>query len=76
MRRSVDVDEQMDLVRAMPLETGVLDTPAFLRALKAIGYDGPVTCEPFSQRINALPADQAADETMATMRRAFALAGL
>ena len=72
----IDVDEQMDLVRAMPLETGVLDTPAFLRALKAIGYDGPVTCEPFSQRINALPADQAADETMATMRRAFALAGL
>lgn len=72
----IPVDEQIDTVRMMPLETGVLDVVAFLRELAAIGYDGPVSCEPFSQRISSLPAATAAAETAATMRRAFAAAGL
>ena len=43
----VPIDEQMDGVRALPGETGVIDIAGFLKALQGIGYDGPVTPEPF-----------------------------
>jgi sugar phosphate isomerase/epimerase len=49
-------DEQIDTVRALPMETGVIDLVGFMRALREIGYDGPVMPEPFSQRINDLAA--------------------
>lgn len=74
--KGIDVDEQIDNRRLMPLESGVLDIKSFLEALKSIGFDGPVTCEPFSARINAMSADEALAETAATMRKAFALAGV
>lgn len=47
-------DEQVDTVRCLPLETGVIDLPAFMHKLEGMGYDGPVTAEPFSQRVNAI----------------------
>jgi sugar phosphate isomerase/epimerase len=47
-------DEQIDTVRRLPMETGVIDLPGFMRKLDEMGYDGPVTPEPFSQRINAI----------------------
>ncbi|MGN6561929.1 MAG: sugar phosphate isomerase/epimerase family protein [Thermomicrobiales bacterium] len=47
-------DDQIDTVRALPLETGVMDLAGFMGQLRAIGYDGPVTPEPFSQRLNDL----------------------
>jgi len=47
-------DEQEDTVRCLPLETGVIDLPAFMRKLEAMSYDGPVTAEPFSQRVDAI----------------------
>lgn len=49
-------DEQIDNVRALPLETGVIDLTGFMRRLAAIGYDGPVMPEPFSQRLESLAA--------------------
>ena len=52
----VPPDEQIDTVRALPLETGVIDLVGFMRALRDIGYDGPVMPEPFSQRLNDLAA--------------------
>jgi sugar phosphate isomerase/epimerase len=53
-------DEQQDLVRALPGETGVIDLAAFLGGLKTIAYDGPVVVEPFSERLKAMsPADAA-----------------
>jgi sugar phosphate isomerase/epimerase len=52
----VALDEQIDTVRALPMETGVLDLVGFMRALRKMGYDGPVMPEPFSQRLNALAA--------------------
>ena len=55
----VPVDEQIDNVRALPGETGVIDITGFLRALQAIGYDGPVVPEPFKQDLRALPSDEA-----------------
>ena len=36
------------------METGVIDLPGFMKKLAGMGYDGPVTPEPFSKRINAI----------------------
>ena len=47
-------DEQVDNVRRLPMETGVIDLPGFMKKLQALGYDGPITPEPFSERINAI----------------------
>jgi len=44
----VPVDGQIDSERRMPGETGVIDVGPFLRHLDAVGYDGPVMVEPFS----------------------------
>jgi len=59
----VEVDELVDNRRKLPGETGVIDLVGFLRVLSDIGYDGPVTPEPFSKRIAELPDDEAARET-------------
>jgi len=55
----VAVDQQLDGVRCLPGETGVIDIAGFLQALKAIGYDGPVTPEPFKKELKELPDDAA-----------------
>ena len=75
----IDVDEQEDLVRALPLETGVLDIKGFMDALKTLGYDGPVMPEPFSKRINDIAATDplaAAKETAESMKKLWTVAGL
>jgi sugar phosphate isomerase/epimerase len=50
----VPLDEQLDNVRRLPMETGVIDLPGFMQKLVGLGYDGPITPEPFSARINAI----------------------
>ena len=52
----VPVDEQLDGVRTLPGATGVIDIAGFLQSLQAIGYDGPVTPEPFVN-LSSLPSD-------------------
>jgi len=52
----VDRDEQLDQVRRLPMETGVIDLPAFMRKLDGLGYMGPVVAEPFSDRVNQVAA--------------------
>ncbi|MBC7807893.1 MAG: sugar phosphate isomerase/epimerase [Akkermansiaceae bacterium] len=42
--------------RTLPGATGVIDIAGFMGALKTIGYDGPVTCEPMASAIAALGA--------------------
>ncbi len=69
-------DEQMDLERELPAETGLTNVAGFLQALDAIGYDGPVTVEPFSQRISALPPADAAQAAADSLARSWQLAGL
>ena len=39
-------EEQQDLERALPLETGVIDAALPYRLFKENGYTGPVMCEP------------------------------
>lgn len=43
----VPIDDQIDSNRALPGATGVIDIKGFLMTLDQIGYDGPVTPEPF-----------------------------
>lgn len=40
-------DEQIDNVRRLPGSTGVIDIVSFMDALNGIGYEGPITAEPF-----------------------------
>jgi sugar phosphate isomerase/epimerase len=49
-------DEQQDLVRELPLATGVLDIVDFMQRLQRIGFRGPVMPEPFSAPLNELAA--------------------
>ena len=53
----VDRKAQIDNVRCLPMETGVIDLPAFIRKLDAMGYKGPVTTEPFNARLNEIAED-------------------
>lgn len=70
-------DEQQDLVRALPGETGVIDIAGFLQHLHAIGYDGPVVPEPFKKELADLPGDADRLRTVgATMDAIFRRAGL
>jgi sugar phosphate isomerase/epimerase len=55
----VAVEEQLDQVRRLPGATGVINIAGFLGALAEIGYDGPVTPEPFDKSLATLPAGQA-----------------
>lgn len=73
----VPLDEQIDSVRALPGETGVIDIAGFLGALRAVGYDGPVTPEPFKKELAELPSDEARLRTVgAAMDAIFRRAGL
>ncbi|HTQ11870.1 MAG TPA: sugar phosphate isomerase/epimerase family protein [Fimbriimonadaceae bacterium] len=53
----IDRDAQIDNVRRLPASTGVIDGAGFMRALQRIGYEGPVTPEPFSKELTELPSD-------------------
>lgn len=72
----VPIDEQIDNVRALPGETGVLEIGPFMQALAEIGYDGPVTAEPFSQRVREMAPEAAVAATAAAVRQAWAAANL
>lgn len=48
-------DKLIDNERFLPGETGVIDIVNFLKTLKEIAYDGPITPEPFNKRVNLLP---------------------
>jgi sugar phosphate isomerase/epimerase len=71
-------DDQFDTLRALPMETGVIDLVGFMQALQKSGYDGPVMPEPFSQRIYDLAAtdpEAAAREAARSMDALWRAAG-
>ncbi len=67
-------EEQIDNDRRLPGESGVIDLVGFLRGLKAIGYTGPVTPEPFSKRVREMGPEEAiratADALLGVWRQA------
>lgn len=72
----IAIDDQIDNVRCLPMETEVIDLPGFLRALTRIGYDGPVVVEPFSQRLANLTPHEACALTAESLRTAWQAAKL
>jgi sugar phosphate isomerase/epimerase len=74
--RGVPVDEHVDSERAMPGETGVIDIESFLQCLDAVGYDGPVMVEPFSDELNAMDPQAAAERTMDSLETILDRAGI
>lgn len=73
----IPVDAQIDNVRDVPGATGVIDIAGFLRTLKEIGYDGPVTPEPFKKELKDLPSDEERLKTVGrSMEDIFRKAGL
>lgn len=75
--KGVPIDEQIDNVRRLPGETGVIDLAGFLKALDKIGYDGPITPEPFSERVNKMDdPEEAVRATIEGLNKAWREAGL
>lgn len=69
-------DEQIDNERALPGETGVMDIAGFLQTLRDIYYEGPITTEPFSQRVRDMTDEDAIRATSAAMDAVWQQAGL
>ena len=74
--RGVPLERQLDNVRALPGETGVIGIPRFLKTLAQIGYTGPVMVEPFSARVNAMPPEEAVRATGEALNAVWREAGL
>lgn len=72
----VPVDEQVVTERELPAASGIVDIATFLGTLRDIGYDGPVTAEPTSERWFGRDAAESARETADAVRRAMQLAGV
>jgi sugar phosphate isomerase/epimerase len=71
----VALDKQLDLVRRLPGATGLIDLVGFLHTLKEIGYDGPVTPEPFEKRLATLAPEEASRETHESLLGVWRQAG-
>jgi len=69
----IEIDEQIDSVRDLPGATGVIDIAGFLGHLKDVGYDGPVTPEPFCQALNEMEREEAAKTIGAAMDKIWEL---
>jgi sugar phosphate isomerase/epimerase len=69
----IDVDQQVDNRRALPVTTGVIDMKGFINALVKVGYDGPVECEPFDQELRKMDGDAALQKTVDSLNRVWAL---
>jgi len=63
-------DEQQDLDRRLPFDTGVIDLEGFLGAVHAAGYTGPVLVEPFMKELADKPVDEVLTDIAARLDRA------
>lgn len=72
----IHVDKQIDNIRCLPGETGIIDLVNFLRSLKEIGYNGPVTPEPFSEKLKSMSVLKAMQTTYETLDRVWRAAAL
>lgn len=75
----LEIDEQQDLSRELPMATGVIPAVEMLQKLKAIGVNCGIAAEPFSQEINELAASDplaAAKKTFEANEKLLEAAGL
>ena len=72
-------DRQIDAQRAMPMETGRIDSVAILRLFNKHGYDGPVIVEPMqptTTRYESMPLIDAAKDALTCIHGVFDAAGV
>jgi sugar phosphate isomerase/epimerase len=69
----IAVEEQLDMQRALPCATGVIDMRTFMNALADLRYDGPVTCEPFDKELREMDNEPALEKTARAMDCLFNL---
>ena len=67
----VPIEEQEDLVRKLPGETGVLRIAEFFEGLKSIGYEGPVIAEPFEPKLGEMSFEEALITTIAAIDKVW-----
>ena len=72
----IDPDEQIDNIRCLPAETGVIPLTELMQILDGIGYDGPVTPEPFSKKVREMEPADAAKTTAESLNQVWKNAGL
>ncbi len=72
----IDPDDQIDSIRCLPAETGVIPLTELMIVLTDIGYDGPVTPEPFSKEVNDMAPADAAKATAESLNQVWENAGL
>ena len=72
----IDPDDQIDNIRCLPAETGVIPLTELMQILTEIGYAGPVTPEPFSQTVNSMEPADAAKATAESLDQVWQNAGL
>jgi sugar phosphate isomerase/epimerase len=70
-RKGRGPDEQIDNQRRLPTTTGVIPIKKFINAMAKIGYDGPVTCEPFDQELRDKSNKAALAETIKALDNLF-----
>jgi sugar phosphate isomerase/epimerase len=66
-------NDYQDLVRELPLATGVIDCAGFLNALHEIGANAPVRCEPFNATLKLMSKDAVLSTVGGSMQKAMAL---
>lgn len=64
-------EEQKDSVRLLPGDSGVMDMTGFLQTLAALGYEGPVAVETFSEELRALPPQEAAKRAAIAVKKVW-----
>jgi sugar phosphate isomerase/epimerase len=69
------IDELLDLKRLLPGD-GVIDLVAFLKALKTVGYDGPVSVETFDEELKKIGPQEAAQRAGLALLGVMKKAGL
>ena len=65
-------DEQQDLDRRLPYQTGVIDLDGFMAGVHAAGYTGPVKVEPFMKSLAEQPVDEVLADISARLDRSIA----
>ncbi len=75
--KDIPVDEQLDLVREVPGETGIIDLVGFLKSLAEIGYNGPVEPSvPGSKTLENMSVEEAARMNYNALVRLWQSAGI
>ena len=72
----IEIDNQIDNARALPGETGVVPLAEMLRILKDMGYEGPVTPEQFSKKLEGVSPQEAAGIAIESVNKLWQEAGL